>query len=341
MYEKIVVVTRQTRLQELIARFNTRAQAQFYIEHSGGNFAEYDLEDQAYTQALQAIKKQLHFDLKLQYIDRGFLPNYVFAPSDLIVVVGQDGLVANTAKYVGSQPIIGVNPDPARFDGILVPNKVQELRECVQKVFETKATIRQVTLAEAQLNDGQKLLAFNDLFIGARTHVSARYQLQYHNQKENQSSSGIIVSTGAGSTGWLSSIFNMVSSVQQFLGGNAPERVHINWDSPQLMFVVREPFVSKHSTAGIVTGFVQQGDELIIESRMPTEGAIFSDGIESDFIPFNAGAIARIRTAAHRAQLVLAHDTAQPQLRPSSPTQRSERTRGALAHTLLRAHACA
>ena len=52
----------------------------------------------------------------------------------------------------------------------------------------------------ARLNDGQRLLAFNDFLIGHRTHVSARYRLTWHGRTETQSSSGILVSTGAGST---------------------------------------------------------------------------------------------------------------------------------------------
>lgn len=309
MFEKIVVVTRRTRLQELIARFNTRAQARFYIEHSGGNFAEYDDEDQAYEASLRQIKQQIsHFkDLRLQYIDRSFVSNYVFAPTDLIIVVGQDGLVANTAKYVGEQPIIGVNPDPARIDGTLVPNTVPDLHTAIAQVLSNSATTREVTLAQVTTQDGQKLLGFNDLFIGARTHISARYNLSFRSQQESQSSSGIIISTGAGSTGWLSSIFNMVSCVDEFIGvkTSKAKRPQLAWETPELMFIVREPFISRHSSANIVAGTLKSQDELIIESQMATDGAIFSDGIESDFIPFNAGTIARVKVAPQRAKLVV------------------------------------
>jgi NAD kinase len=309
MYEKIVVVTRRTRLQELIARFNTRAQAQFYIEHSGGNFADYDDEDKTYEASLRRIKQQLSRfkELRIQYIDRSFVSNFVFAPTDLVVVVGQDGLVANTAKYVGEQPIIGVNPDPKRIDGLLVPNTVPAFAATVERVLNADAATSLVTLAQVTTQDGQKLLGFNDLFIGARTHVSARYNLSFRKQAESQSSSGIIISTGAGSTGWLSSIFNMVAQVDRFIGMDINElkRPQLPWDTPELMFIVREPFISRHSTANIVAGVLESQDELIIESRMPTDGAIFSDGIESDFIPFNAGTIARVKVAPQRARLVV------------------------------------
>jgi hypothetical protein len=69
-------------------------------------------------------------------------------------------------------------------------------------------------MARATLGDGQSLLAFNDLLVGRKTHVSARYHLIMHGRRsEDQSSSGIIVSTDAGFTGWLSSVLNGAAGV--------------------------------------------------------------------------------------------------------------------------------
>lgn len=52
-------------------------------------------------------------------IDRSLLPNFLFGDDDIVVAIGQDGLVANTLKYLTEQVLIGVNPDPHRWDGIL------------------------------------------------------------------------------------------------------------------------------------------------------------------------------------------------------------------------------
>ncbi|HEY9789761.1 MAG TPA: hypothetical protein V6D22_05145 [Candidatus Obscuribacterales bacterium] len=305
MFDKIVIVTRKTRLQELIERFNTRGQAKFYIEHSGGNFSDYAQEDDSYNRALDGIRRSLNFGLKIQFIDRSFLPTYLFTNTDLIIALGQDGLVANTAKYVGEQPILGVNPDPMRYDGVLVPLQVIDCKHQVDLVLNDKATFAPVTLAQAELNDGQKLLAFNDMFIGVSSHVSARYQLSFDGKSEPQSSSGIIVATGAGSTGWLSSVFNMVGSLNHFFGAAENPRLKLDWDAQSLMFVVREPFVSKHSAASVVTGMIDGNTTLILESRMPSGGIIFSDGVESDFLTFNSGSIATIGVADKQARLVV------------------------------------
>lgn len=304
MFEKIVVVTRKTRLEELVERFNTVAQARFYIEHSGGNFSEYMREHEAYHSSLAVLRRLLQCGLKLQWIDRRLCSTFLFTEKDVVVTAGQDGLVANTAKYVGGQPIIAVNPDSERIDGILLPFTPQMVNRALEQVIEGNAGFREVTMAEALLNDGQKLCAFNDLFIGASSHVSARYRITWNGKGEPHSSSGVIVSTGAGSTGWLSSIFTMASGVTGFLGGHKGTLFSLPWEDPRLIFVVREPFVSRHSSADIVAGMLAHGEELVLESLMPSGGVIFSDGMEADYIGFNSGSMAKVHVAPQRARLV-------------------------------------
>jgi hypothetical protein len=305
MFEKIVLVTRKTRLEGLIERFNSRAQAKFYLDHSGGDYADYEREDATYRRAVDTVRRSLDVGLKLQVADRALVPTMLFTEHDLVVAVGQDGLVANTAKYVGEQPIVAVNPDPERFDGILLRYSPSQARDAVASLLEGRARVRNITLAEAALDDGQRLLAFNDLFIGARSHVSARYRIAFGAGAELHSSSGVLVSTGAGSTGWLSSVFAMAGAVSRFAGGQAGKGVRLDWEDPRLVFVVREPYVSRHSQAGIVAGMIEPAGELVLESQMPSGGVIFSDGVEADALDFNAGARARIRAAARKTRLVV------------------------------------
>jgi NAD kinase len=328
--QKIVIVLRETRLGRLRQKYATVGQAEFVLEvarerevlrktgkverasrRAPEQTAIYDYrrEDNAYKNAVDRIRKDLHGILPIQMLDRAMLPNYLFGPEDIIVTVGQDGLVANTAKYVGGRPIVAVNPDPERFDGILLPFRVEQARAIVLRTLENRARSRRVTMGEALLSDGQRLLAFNDFFIGCRTHVSARYRIEFGDRTEPHSSSGVLVSTGAGSTGWLSSIFNMAAGLGALLPSalmvTQIQPIRLNWEDPRLMFVVREPFVSKRSSASIVSGMVNAGQELILESQMPGGGVIFSDGIETDYLEFNSGSIVRIRAAQHGARLIV------------------------------------
>ncbi len=305
MDEKIVLVRRKTRLEELIERFNTRGQAQFYIEHSGGDFGLYESEHAVYQAALQTLRASLARLGRLHEIERGFLPTYTFGETDLIVTIGPDGLVVNTAKYLSGQPIVAVNPDPTRIDGVLLPFRVEQAAGMVQAVWQARAILRPISMAQASLNDGQSLLAFNDLFIGARSHVSARYSLESGSQRERHSSSGIIVSTGAGATGWLSSLFHMTNGMLAGFGrpGDQLQPPSLAWEAERLIFVVREPFASRASQAGLVCGSITPGAPLTVRSEMAEGGVIFSDGVEADYLSFNAGTVAVIELARKKTWL--------------------------------------
>ena len=308
MSAKIVLVTRKTRLQGLVEKYNTASQARFYLEHAGCDFSDYEREDENYNRALERVEGdlvKLDAEARLQVLPREMVPSYVFDERDVIVALGQDGLVANTAKYAAGRPLIGVNPDPERFDGVLLPFTPERTLAAVRRVRDQQAHVRKVTLAEARLADGQRLLAFNDLFIGARSHVSARYRIRLGSMATVHSSSGIIVSTGAGSTGWLSSVFQMAASISRLAGGAPPSPVRLAWEEESLVYIVREPFLSRHSTVELCAGVIGRNTEIVVESLMPSEGVIFSDGMEADFLRFDSGTVATIGVAPEKACLVV------------------------------------
>jgi NAD kinase len=302
---KVVLVTRRTRLQELVVQHHTLAQARFYLEHLGADFGDYVQEDAAYAQSLAEAVRTLQAWGRYQLVERVYLPNFVFAPEDIVVALGQDGLVANTLKYLSGQPLIGLNPEPTRWDGVLLPFAPRDLALVLPEVARERRGAREITMAEARMDGGQTLRAVNDLFIGARTHTSALYEIALGEQRESQSSSGIIVSTGLGSTAWIKSVVTGSLGIAQALrAGHRVEFPAQPWDSAQLIFAVREPFPSRHSRAGLVYGAVSQTQPLLLRSQMPGNGVIFSDGIEADYLRFDAGMQARIGLAATRGRLV-------------------------------------
>ena len=153
----IAIITRKTRMQGLLARWSTRGQAKFCLKASkmqerartaqqvtGDTLAEadeeYDLlasEDETYQRAVSRLHQAIDFGLPVQVVDREFVPNFDFARFEVVVVIGQDGLVANAAKYVGDVPIVAVNPDPRTIDGVLLPFKLADVpprgRPCARK----------------------------------------------------------------------------------------------------------------------------------------------------------------------------------------------------------------
>lgn len=305
--KKIILIVRRTRLDELISRFNTQDQARFYIEHLGADFADYQNEHHQYLAARKSAEEILSTLGRLQVVDRAFLPNFLFGPDDLVVALGQDGLVANVLKYLDQQLLIGVNPDPARWEGVLLPFGVTDLEKVLPLVFTQKHLVKKVTMAEVTLNTGEVLYGVNDLFIGPKTHTSARYSISIGDKKENHSSSGVIVSTGLGSTGWFRSIVAGATGIASALAGgklDIPAKQDFPWDSEFLYFSVREPWPSKTSSAQITFGKITPETPLTLESRMPENGVIFSDGIEADYLKFNAGSVATIKVADKKGHLV-------------------------------------
>jgi NAD kinase len=300
--QKFVLVTRKTRLQELIERFNTWPQARFYLEHNRADTQDYLDEHDLYTKRINEAEVMLRSLGLFQRLERNFLPSYQFGADDIIVVIGQDGLVANALKYLNGQPVIGVNPDPERWDGKLLPFEVGDLARVIDRTIQGDSELTSVTFAEATTNLGQRMLAVNDLFIGPKSHTSARYEIEWAGQAEFHSSSGIIVSTGFGSTGWFQSILAGAIGVAGL--ESHPMSRGFAWDEKRLQFAVREPFPSQTSEASIVFGEVSDSKTLKLESHMPEHGVIFSDGIEADAISFNSGCIAEIKLSEIEGVLV-------------------------------------
>ncbi len=301
---RFVLVYRKTRLAELVERFNTVQQTRFYLQQSGADFEDYQQEDAHYREELESTRSTLDPMGRLQVLERSLLPSYRFNSDDIVVVIGQDGLVANTLKYLKGNPVIALNPDTQRWDGVLLPFVPRDLPFVLHDVLANRRATKSITLAEAETNDGQTMLAVNDLFIGPKSHTSARYTLSYRGQSEVQSSSGLIVSTGLGSTGWFQSILAMAKGISG-VSASPYERCGFAWDAPMLQFSVREPFPSKQTDATLVTGAIDTGDRFTIESHMPENGVIFSDGVESDFLGFNSGATVNIRISDTKGKLVI------------------------------------
>jgi NAD kinase len=304
---KVILVTRETRLEGLIARYHTAAQAKFYVEHLGADFTDYQREHDTYLAQKRRAIETLEQWGRYQIVDRSFLPNFIFGPADIVVALGQDGLVANIMKYLDGHPLIGVNPDSGRYDGVLLPFVPSDLVALLPDVAADKRSFKSVTMAKAALTDGQALYAVNDLFIGTRSHTSALYEIQAGTQHETQSSSGLIVATGLGSTAWFKSIVTGSLAIAKAFGEQPATAGYSPWawDAGELQFAVREPFPSKTSQTKLVCGRLARSEGLRLRSLMPENGVIFSDGIEADRLEFNSGAEARITVAERRGKLVI------------------------------------
>lgn len=232
---------------------------------------------------------------------RDALDRFLFEPDDIVCVIGQDGLVANVAKYLRDrQLVVGFNPEPDRWLGVLTRFEPVEAPEVFKALAQNTVASESRPLVRATLDNGSVLVGLNEIFIGHHSHQSARYEITYGKATENQSSSGMIVATGSGVTGWASSMMRTRDPVRL-------QRVHVPGPTDdELVFLVREPWVSPKTGATVTEGNI--GDhypDLLITSEMEADGVIFADGIEADHLDFNFGSICEVDIADQRLHLAL------------------------------------
>ncbi len=293
-----MLVTRKTPVELLLEQHGTLDQARFYLESHGQSIEEYEEIHERVQAALARVSAAIPPDRRRVRVDRGDLDRFLFAPDDVIVIVGQDGLVPNVAKYLDGQLTIGVNPDADRYDGVLCPHAPGATAALLDWVAQGEGPgyrIQCRVMAVAEREDGQRLLALNEVFVGHQSHQSARYRIQVDGEEERHSSSGVICATGTGSTGWVRSI---VEQRELDIDLPEPEEAYLAW-------FVREPFPSVYTGTDLNWGFLSAGFQLVLHSEMGQGGVIFGDGIEQDYIEFLSGQVVSITIAQDALNLVV------------------------------------
>lgn len=290
---RAVVVTRPSDLALLLLRHGTREQARFFLETRGQRLADLEATDTVLREAERQVLAAIPTEWRRARVSRPDLDRFLFEPEDVVVAVGQDGLVANVAKYLRGQPVIGVNPSPGLYEGALVRHAPAQVGRLLIAAA-TGATCEQRTMVRASLPDGQQLVALNELFIGHRSHQSARYTLCYKKSRERQSSSGLLVCTGTGATGWARSVALRRESCPPL-----PEPC-----SRELVFLVREPWKSVSTGTTLVHARCSPEDTLSLTSEMNEGGVIFGDGIEDDRLELLWGQTVSIGVAPMALRLV-------------------------------------
>nr|WP_257908194.1 hypothetical protein [Janibacter limosus] len=254
-----------------------------------------DAGHEALEVALATVGAAIPADWRRATVERAELARFVFEPGDVVVAVGPDGLVANVAKYLRGQPVIGVDPRAGVNAGVLVTHAASAVAGLLPLVAKGGARTLDRTMVEAVADDGQRLLALNEVFVGQAGHQSARYSLQVGGRVERQSSSGVIVGTGTGSTGWCASLQRI----------RAPDLSLPEPTSPRLSWFVREPRPSPSTGADLVAGAMAAQEELAID--VESEGpVVFGDGMEQDRLTPGWGQRVVVRRAPEVLRTVVA-----------------------------------
>ncbi|PHP66407.1 hypothetical protein CSC94_14050 [Zhengella mangrovi] len=290
---RVVLVTRRTELAALLARHSTLGQVEFFLAARGQRLDEVVARDHAQAQALAQARRAVPADWSFAEVLRDDLDRFLFFPNDIVVALGQDGLVPNIAKYLDGQPLIGVAADASRGEGILTTHRVEHLAGILPRAAAGDIDRVERTMVMASVTGGGTLMALNELFVGHRSHKSARYDLQVAGKREFQSSSGLILATGTGMSGWARSLMAVTGY-----------RYDIAPDDSSAAFFSREPWPSRTTGSSLRTGLVDAASSIHVTSRMEDGGVIFADGIEQDYLPFDWGNDARLAIADRHLTMV-------------------------------------
>ncbi|MEV6997958.1 hypothetical protein AB0N62_09720 [Streptomyces sp. NPDC093982] len=293
---RVVLVHRTTEYEELVARHGTHGQAAFFLTSRGRDIAEVAERHHRTRRALADVTSAIPLTWRQSRVERADLDRFLFAPEDVVVVVGQDGLVANVAKYLAGQPVLGIDSDPGRNPGVLVRHRPENTGPLLAAAQSARGTFDELTMVEAVADDTQRLVALNEIYLGAVGHQTARYRLGLEDDGgvvEAQASSGVLIGTGTGATGWIRSVW-------QERGGQ------LRLPSPteeRLLWYVREAWPSPATGTSRVAGELAAAARLHLTVESERLVA-FGDGMETDAVELTWGQTVRVGVCRERLRLV-------------------------------------
>ncbi|MFI7387366.1 hypothetical protein [Streptomyces sp. NPDC049813] len=293
---RAVLVHRTTEYEELTARHGTHGQAAFFLSSRGRSIDDVVERHHRARRALARTAAAVPLNWRRAQVERADLDRFLFGPQDAVVVVGQDGLVANVAQYVGAQPVLGIDTDPGRNPGVLVRHRPDDVARLLAAAFSPTVGGDELTMVEAVTDDTQRLVALNEIYVGAPGHRTARYRLGLDGDRgtvEAQASSGVLIGTGTGASGWLRSVWQE-RAAQAPLPGPTDDR---------LAWFVREAWPSPATGTRLNAGELAPGARLSVTVESERLVA-FGDGMEGDAIELTWGQTIRLGLCATKLRLV-------------------------------------
>ena len=209
---------------------------------------------------------------QLEFYLRTWMPRKPIRGMDAVITVGGDGMVLGVSHVVrDNTPVLGVNSAPRFSVGYLTGAFASTLEETLDRYQDGELKPRVVHRLRARL--GRRVLGgpvLNDvLFCTDNPAVMCRYRLRWPDGVELQRSSGVWVSTPAGSTSALASAGGPILPLA----------------AKQFAFQVREPYAPPGAAVRYKSA-VLQDDELMIENRSQ-QASVFLDGSHRRYtVPF-------------------------------------------------------
>lgn len=181
----------------------------------------------------------------------------------LVVTVGGDGTLLSASHHVGQCPILGVNSSPTHSIGFFCAATADSIDTMLQQALQGSLPSIRLSRMQVMIDDAlcSKHVLNEALFCHAIPAATSRYILEFGGDSEEQRSSGVWVSTAAGSTAALRSA-----------GGDL-----LPFASGDIQLVVREPYSVNGDSYRLRKCTIAPGQQIVLRSKM-LDARLFLDG---------------------------------------------------------------
>ncbi len=261
----------------------THDQLVAWYERTGIDSEKIIRSHEAQKQSLAEFKRL--FDPE-QFIHREQLTKEVADNADLVIALGGDNHFQYVSHFLdNSELIMGVNLDPARSVGELTYFTTQGFEEVLKRLERDDFEVEEWTRIEAISHGQITVPATSELSFGENIDSNmSRYIIEIRGERDEQKASGLLVATGAGSTGWYNSEGRYLFGEK---GNVFPKTERI------ARFLARAPY-GELSRYTMLEGILREGEILTVRSLNDAEGVIKVDAIEKYPFEMGAEAVARI-----------------------------------------------
>lgn len=282
---EIVVVTKDSKVNyDRKRRGETEAQVLKFYKDSDYTATKIDSIFASHKIQQAGRKYLINLLSRKQVLDREqFLGNREFRAAGLIIPYGGDNHFQYVARNVTGQLMAGINADPARSDGQLTPFVIEALPNLLTKLQVGDYSTKEWTRFQVKVNG--KLLPYPvlcEVFLGEHmVECMSRLVVRFKGEEVRHKGSGLLVYTGAGSTGW----------------GHSIDHHPFEISDKRVRFVMMNNYTGRISAKPKHTkGFIRIGNEFTITSLNDSEGVLVLDALDS--FPFPEGSIATIEKAS-------------------------------------------
>ncbi|MBP7281535.1 MAG: NAD+ kinase [Leptospiraceae bacterium] len=259
--------------------------------------------DKIYNSHLRQLKsreilKQEVFE-NGKFIFRDELENLDLSKFGIIVALGGDNHFTYVAHHCEKNRILGCNSDSETSFGALLAFTPQTLKETVLKEWnDTQEENWSIISVEIEYPDGKKINTVNAVseisIRNANPDLTSRYVISHEDKKEEQKSSGLLLYTGAGSTGWYASC-----------KGEDNEQVSFSKSANFFRVYARELSRKARQTFKLTDFTVTKSCQIISEMN----GGISIDALPERVYSFPAGSTAKLYLSNEKLKVITKKET--------------------------------